>query len=73
MESGTQRRFDKNAREIMGGKHPRTERGITAFKGLIYDDDRDTYQAIDDLITNIRNFIRTPDPKGMEMEKKARL
>lgn len=72
-ETGKQNRFDKNAREIMSGRHPRTERAINAFKDLIYDSDRDTYQAIDDLITNIRDFIRTPDPKGLEMEKKAKL
>ena len=65
--------LDKNARNIMGGKNPKVERAIKAFKRLIYDSDRDTYQSLEDLISNIRVEIRAPGKSSQDMKHKASL
>ena len=72
MEKG-RRLLDKNARNIMNGKNVPTQKALEAFKELIYDSDRDTYQALEDLITNIRRELRTPSKGSQDMKHKAAL
>ena len=72
MEKG-RKVLDKNARDIMNGNNPRLEKAIKAFKELIYDSDRETYESIDQLISNIRDFIKIPSKSAQEMDKKANM
>lgn len=65
--------LDKNARNIMNGKNAPTQKALEAFRELIYDSDRDTYQSIEDLISNIRRELRTPSKGSQDMKHKAAL
>jgi len=70
MEKG-RRILDKNARDIMLCKNGKVERATKAFKELIYDSDRETYESLDQLIANIRDIIKVPSKSVQEMDKKA--
>jgi hypothetical protein len=72
MEKG-RRILDKNARNIINGKNAPTQKALIAFKELIYDSDRDTYQSLEDLIANIREELRTPSRGSQDMKHKAAL
>lgn len=65
--------FDKNAREVLNEKNYSVERARKAFQELIYDQDRDTYQSIDDLINNTKEFIRIKSIQAGELEKKIKM
>lgn len=64
-------RFDKNARDLMNGKNARINDAIRAFRDLLFDSDRETYQSVCDLITNIRDFIRQTSSSAGEYQKKV--
>jgi hypothetical protein len=72
METG-RKMFDKNAREVLKEKNYAVERARKAFTELIYDQDRDTYQAIDDLINNTKDYIRKTSNIASEMDKKIKM
>ncbi len=65
------KRFDKNARGIMENKAPRMKEATRAFMDLLYDSDKETFQAVCDLITNIRDFIRQISSSAGEYQKKV--
>jgi hypothetical protein len=65
--------FDKNARDILNGKIDSIEAAIKKFKSLIFDQDRETYISVSELIVNISNMIGTPTKNIAELEKKAKM
>lgn len=65
--------FDKNARDVMNGNNKKANIALKAFKELIYDSDKETLKSIDDLMSNIREEIRTPGRNAADMKNKAAL
>lgn len=64
------KRFNRPARVVIGGTNKQVNDATEAFKMLIYDDDRETYQSVCDLITNIRDYIREKSTSSGDYQKK---
>jgi len=65
--------LDKNARDIMNDKVEYIQKETKKFKELLFDQDRETFISISELIVNISNFIRVPSKDAGELEKKAKM
>lgn len=65
----SQKRLEKNGREIVSGHVASVENAIAVFKNLHYDEKTDTYETLSNQIGEIQDFMKTRkvgDPKKLK-------
>ena len=55
----SQRRLEKNGRDVAGGNIPSVENAIAEFKRLHYDEKTDTYETLSNQIGEIQDFMKS--------------
>lgn len=67
------KRLDMNARNVIAGKVRTVQAATAKFMELQYDEDRESYEAIKTLITDIRKLCSKQEKTLTEIEKAAKL